>query len=157
MSDEKTVHLGLADLRLLMDNYQNIIKMTAVLLEQQKQVIDLQHQTLSKQDIATTKQLQVCNSLENIIGNINTCNEKVVKSADAVEASTTAIKEKINKLQISTTTEHSGINNRIYISMGGMITIIISLIGLLTMFYNRFELIHIMHDSIQNILTHLGI
>jgi hypothetical protein len=160
MTDNKkdpVVQLGLADLRLLMDNYQNIIKMSAVQLEQQKQVIDLQQQILSKQDATATKQFQACNSLDKIINELNDCRKNLEKTNDSINSTSSHTQEQLQDLKLSTSKEHGGINNRLYVSMGGMITIVISLIGIMSITYNKFELVQEVYNMIKSMITHFGI
>lgn len=142
------VHLQLADLKLLMDNYQNILKMNTILLEQQKQVMSLQNQTLSKQDAANVNLIKSDATLNNISSKLDGCSTDLEKASNAVKnvenrlkEVSSNVKDSFNDLEIQNTKSHSAIVGRLYISMGGMITIIISLIGLLAMAYDKFSIL----------------
>ena len=159
--------LGLSDLRLLMDNYQNIVKMNTILLEQQKQVVDLQKNILNKTDEIARTQIQVCNTLNNVASILDTCADKFIKLTndtlstyvkinDNITHNFNKVKDKLITVNIDNAKEHSGIKNKIYVAMVGSGAVVVSLITLLIIVYDKYQIIanieYIVNQILQKIV-----
>jgi len=156
------------DLYLLMESYRNMIQMHSTLVEQQKQIIDLQNHILAKQDAIASKQTQSCDQLKGVAEKLEACAANLLKTNDTITSTSMSldktmsngldlVKDKIGGGQLELTKQHSGINVRLYVAMGGMATIIIGLIGLLMALSGKFDLITEIHKAIHVLLTHFSL
>lgn len=107
------------DLVLLMESYRNMITMHQTILDQTNKTIDKLDHIATKQDSLFSKQGNVCMDLGQIKG-------KLDDNADLIKDSV----EKISSHEKKSIEDHSKITNKIYIGWVGMITIIVTLIGL---------------------------
>ena len=162
MAEENKSTLGLADLRLLMDNYQNIVQMNAILLEQQKQVVDLQKDILKKEDDISKTQIKVCNTMNNVASRLDVCADKFLnltnntmntysKINDSILKNFDKVESKIESIHIDNTKEHSGITNKIYVGMVASGAAVVSLISLILVVYGKYEIL----SNIQNMVTEI--
>jgi len=154
MTDSKSDnYLHFSDLKLLMDNYQNVVKLNTILLEQQKQIIELQKEILKNQNNILCEQTDICKKLNNVVTKMDICAshfkdiEDDYKSLDAALHSrfndstlkSDVIKESIDNINLDMVKQHSGISLKIYAAWGGSIAIILTLITLLTTSYSKLE------------------
>ena len=152
MSTNISNSLGLTDLRLLMDNYQNIVQMSTILLEQQKQVISLQKEILSKEDNISKTQIGVYNSLNNIADKLDDYIKKFLKLTedtmdkcnkinDTILKNVNQVESKIENTHFDNTKEHNRIINKVHIGMIASGAVIVSLISLLLTVYEKYEVL----------------
>lgn len=166
MSDSS---LSSEDLKLLMGNFQNIIQMNTILVEQQKNLISVQNQILQKQDVITTKQNTVCNKLAKIADKLDEYSNNLKDTNDSIQKSCVNIDTHISEQltnnaksvenwKVDVVKQHSAINKNVYIAWGGMVTVILGLIGLLIAAYERSAVITQIHEILQQLSQyfHLG-
>lgn len=162
--DKDTSLLGLSDLRLLMDNYQNIVQMSTILLEQQKQVIDLQKNMLQKQDNISKQQYEVMNDIRTVVDKLDKCTISLVKSNESIQDMYKQInnsiivrsekaEDKIEQLRLDSAKEHSGIVNKIYIAWGGTAAAIVSLASLFIVVYNKYDVVKDIHKILIDFVS----
>jgi cysteinyl-tRNA synthetase len=162
MPDESK-HLNKEDLFLLMESYRNMITMHSTLVEQQKQIINLQNNMIKKQDEISIKQNKSCDQLSRITEKLGECTDNLTKTNDNIQShclsldkSMTSlfdgIKDRISETKLEATKQHSGINLRIYVAMGAMATIIITILAMGGTLIEKFTLIHSMHDMLRNVV-----
>lgn len=142
MSDE-TKHLSKDDLFLLMESYRNMTTMHSTLVEQQKQLMVYQSNMIQKQDEISSQQNAICNKLTRVAEKLEDCIHILSKTKDDVSTKCTDIDDDLQKVAKELTEQHSGLNGKIYTSMGLMATIII---GLITMIYNLIDKYHLLND-----------
>lgn len=154
--------LGVADLRLLMDNYQNIIQMNSIMLEQQKQVVDLQKDIIKRQEDLSRTQFKLCASFESILNKFDSSTDSLLvvntearntltKINDSMQSKFQVMDDKIDKVHIDNTKEFGKITNKIYIGMVGSGAIIMSLVTLLMIVYDKYRIL----TDIQKIVTNI--
>jgi len=147
----KNKSLSRDDLMLLMDSYRNTIQMHTTLVEQQKVVIGLQHDLLTKQDSILNKQDDVCRTMENISKNLEGCANRFQEATTlvsskcdelntAISGKVEGVESKVDKSMFDSIKEHGSLKLRLYIAMGGMILIILSLITLNITAFEKFEM-----------------
>lgn len=164
MTDENSI-LKVSDLKLLMDNYQNMIQLNTIILEQQKKIIELQQQVMSKQETASKNQERTCDRLDSVVEKLGICIEKLEKTNDVIYAACEGIEQNIIKrvdhvddsfssFAIDTTKQHSGINKSVYIAWVGTGTVIVALVSLLITVFGKFELLSEVHDLVNQLVTH---
>lgn len=155
--------LGLSDLRLLMDNYQNIVQMNTILIEQQKQVIGLEKDILKKQDDTCKTQFfneNIINNMSNKIDNYaellkNMNNEMLdlyAKLDKQIIENSDELGDKINTIHIDNTKEHSSITNKIYIAMVASASVVLSLIALLVKTYEKYGIMSNIQEMLVEVL-----
>lgn len=156
--------LGLSDLRLLMDNYRNIMQMNAVLLEQQKHVLELIQQLVNKQDSLSTQALKADLHRDKIIEKLSDISKihEIVKESH--EKTSSMIMSKLDKAEdeaqnysIKNTQEYHDITNKIYWAMGITAAAIVPLISLVIIVYNKYEIVGHIHDMLQQLLLYFNI
>jgi predicted PurR-regulated permease PerM len=115
--DPSSMHLvEKDDIFLLLESYKNSIELSSTLLEQQKQIVEKESE---------------------IIKNQNEIIKKIEDTTDTLEK----LSDKQTSLQIESNKDHNKLYTLIYFSLGGMVSIILGLIGLLVMFSDKFNLI----------------
>lgn len=114
MAEDK---LSKGDLVILMDSYKNNIQLNTTLLEQQKQLIIMTGETI-------TKQRELCSSLDAFIEKVSDCSRTVGNS----------IKDHDNNVS----KEFSTVKFRISLVYGGMVTIILAIVGLAISYTDKF-------------------
>ena len=157
------------DLKLLMGNFQNIIQMNTILVEQQKNLITAQNRILEKQDQITTKQNSTCNQLSKIADKLDECANNLKLTNDSIQNSCASIdthistklddtSKNVEAWKLDVVKQHSSINKNVYIAWGGMVTVILGLIGLLISAYERSGVITQIHETLQQLAQyfHLG-
>lgn len=155
--------LSFGDLKLLMDNYQNMIQLNTVLLEQQKHVIELQHEIIRRQDSISIKQNTTCNKLDNIATTLATCVSTLQETIKNTTNSCADIESnlgnkvgntgnKVDSLHLDMVKQHSKITNKIYVALGGSVLVILALVGLLITAYGKYDVLTDIHEMVQRIL-----
>lgn len=157
--------LSLSDIKLLMENYQNMIQLNTILLEQQKQLIELQHQVLKKQDLiisgqnTTIEKLNsIVNKLENCTKNLQEINQEIKESYSNIGHDMTSqfqkTEDKDTDWKLDVVKQHSGINRNIYIAWGGMVAIILGLISLLVNTYEKFSVLENINELLDKLISY---
>ena len=157
------------DLKLLMGNFQNIIQMNTILIEQQKSLISAQNQVIQKQDQITNKQNTTCIQLDKIATKLSECADNLKATNESIQTSCGNIdnhisgqlaetNKSVESWKLDVVKQHSSINKNVYIAWGGMVTIIIGLLSLLIAAYERFGIINQIHQTLQQLVQyfHLG-
>lgn len=152
MSDEFTKQ----DLFILMESYKNNIQLNTTILEQQKQILILNDQFIEKQR-------DLCDSVDQLINRLNDCSKTLAENHAVLTGSINSMSSKLStslesmskdiKMESTNacsrlTVDHSNLKNQIYVAMGGMVLIILSLVGLFSSFMNKF-------DSLATLLKHV--
>lgn len=118
--EKKDSPLGLNDLTLLMAAYKNNIEFSMTLLEQEKQILYHQDEIKNKQD-------KLCESISN---SQKECNEHVRAVSNFQHETLDCIRQFNSALVLDLEKKAYDTKVLFYKSYAGMITIIISLIGL---------------------------
>jgi Mg2+ and Co2+ transporter CorA len=137
MTSEEKKYLSREDLVLLMDSYRNMIQMNSTILEQQKTILDLQHKLLDRHEEVSKRQTEVCDNLRDVADNLNNFVNQANKTNETLQGSLKDISSQITTLDkavddslLETIKQSSELKNRIYVSLIGMGTIVLGLIGL---------------------------
>lgn len=154
MADE----LNKQDLFILMESYKNNIQLNTTILEQQKQILILNDQFIEKQR-------DLCKSVDELIDRLSNCSKVLAENHTFL---TNSIKDMSNSINYSLSTmsqdlkieaanshaklsvDHSKLGTKIYVAMGGMIGIIVSLITLFAVFFHKIDYIAILLKNIIN-------
>lgn len=161
--DLEHIRLSFGDLKLLMDNYQNMIQLNTVLLEQQKHAIELQHDVIRRQENISVKQIKTCERLDVIINKIDLCVDGFQKTIETTKSSCSTVKSvivdkvddtenKVDSLRLDIVNQHSKISNKIYVALGGSAVVILALVGLLMTAYGKYTILQEVHDMIQQMI-----
>jgi hypothetical protein len=165
MADTNDSPLKVGDLKLLMDNYQNVVQLNTILLEQQKKIIELQKELISKQEIASGKQDRICDRLDSVAEKLAICIDKIEKTNDVIYAACEGIEKNIisrvdhvddsfSNFKLDTVKQHSGINKNVYIAWVGSATIIIALITLLISVFGKLDMIKEIHELVHELVKY---
>jgi len=115
------------DIFLLLESYKNNIELSSTLLEQQRQLLTKQEELIKKQDSA-------CDDLKEVLKKSDQCAINSLNIQAKVLESQTLIKTDMLK-------DNNKIHTNMYIQLGCLFTIIISLIGLLITLFEKFSYI----------------
>ena len=140
MEDNK---LSKNDLFILMESYKNNIQLNTTLLEQQKQLIVMINQSVDKQK-------ELCENLDEFIKNLTNCSErmnnnhlqiitKIGEASSRMSSEVSEVSKKITIASATTSVENSKITNKIYVSLVGMVTVVVSIIGLAITYTQKFS------------------
>jgi len=153
-----TSSLSADDIKLLMGNYQNIIQMNTILLEQQKNLIAAQKDAEKKQESIMTKQNDASNELKRITDKLAEYSSAIRDTNKSMKESSTTISETLqssndnfSSWKVDVLKQHDTINRNVYITWGAIATVVLTLVGLLVNAYNKF----IVLDQIHHILKQL--
>lgn len=170
--DQKTdSYLHFSDLKLLMDNYQNVVKLNTILLEQQKQIIELQKDIIRNQAGIIKDQGSLYDKIEKVLTRLDSGTDQLKQANDNYKCLEGALhsrfdaavikvedtKESIDNCKLDMIKQHSGISLRLYIALGGSIAIIITLITLLVSTYDKLSTIENIQNMIQKIMIGLNL
>jgi predicted PurR-regulated permease PerM len=154
------------DLRLLLEHCQNIIQMNTIILEQHKQIFSNQKNLIDKYEIISNTQikchsylLSITDKINTYIQNINEINKSISNIYEKMNIlilnKTNNIENKIDNIENNNIKNHSSLVNKFYMILGGTLTIIISLIGLLSMIYEKHKIIEHVDKIIIEILKYV--
>lgn len=160
-------YLNKEDLFLLMESYRNMIQMHTTLAEQQKSIIDLQNKIISKEDEIYSKQGKTIDHLEKVSKSLEDCSNKLIRTNDTIHDSCSSLERtlssninsvgnRVGDNHLESTKQHSGINSRLYISMGAMAAIIISLVSLAIGLVEKYDILVSIQHTVAAILQKLG-
>jgi len=138
ISDNK---LSKDDLFILMESYKNNIQLNTTLLEQQKQLLLLH-------DTTTNKQKELCNNIDKLIEKLTQCSKTISDNQIKLHEEQSKLDDSIGSVstQLSLKTadlskEHASLANKMYISLVGMIGIVISVIGMAINYSDKFHVL----------------
>lgn len=165
---EMSEQFSFADLRMLLDYYQNIMQTNTIMLEQQKQLLITQKDMIRKGDDSFKHQMNFQSNMALVIDKTNLCIQNLSEMHNIVTDVYTKlnnlitnkfdrIENKLEKININTTKDHGKISNKIYIALGGSITIILSLIALLNVVYSKYEIVKNIEKMTYDIFQYLNI
>ena len=175
MQDKEAIHLHFSDLKLLMENYQNVVQLNTILLEQQKQIIDLQKDLVKSQTTISDRQSKVYSNIDGLINKINAQNETFTQLNNLVQSKASDMdtafhgrfnttdqkvdeaKSIVTSMNLDVTKQHSGITNKLYVALVGSGLIILALIGLLTTTFERFKVLGNIHEMVDKIMHFLNV
>ena len=170
MPDEKSQQstLTLADLHLLMENYQNILQMSTLVLEQQRHILEVEKDILKKQENLSGNQISASSDINKALDGLKYCSELIEKTNNSISASCSTINnslaskiektdKSISDLQLKSVEQSNKITNKIYIGMAGSAGVIISLIGLITLVYSKYEIISEIHKMVTSLLNYFNL
>ncbi len=170
-----TLQLHFNDLKLLMENYQNVVQLNTLLLEQQKQIIALQKELVQSQTTISDRQSKVNDKISNLISKADSQNNTFQQLNNLVQIKTKDLdsafhgrfdiearkiddtKALVNSMNLDMVKQHSGLTNKIYIALVGSGVIILALIGILTESLKDFKAIEVLHVMINKIMIFLKI
>lgn len=175
MPDKDTIHLHFSDLKLLMENYQNVVQLNTLLLEQQKQIIELQKDLVKSQTTISERQSKVYSNINDLINKIDSQTNTFVQLNNLVQSKASDMDlafhgrfnttdQKVDEAKSSVTTmnldmvkQHSGLTNKIYIALVGSGVIILTVLSLLVTAIERYKILGPIHDKIDSIMHFLKI
>jgi hypothetical protein len=138
MAESTNNNMTRDDLVLLMESYRNTISMHQAILDQSTKMVEMSNIIIGKLDVLTTKQTSLCNELSNIGRSI----ESTLKESEKRGVKLDDVVKTISDHEKNSNDEHHKITGKIYIGWIGMISIIISLIGLGYTIYNVMGKLH---------------
>lgn len=118
------------DLMLLMESYRNMITMHKTILDQSSKTIEKLDTITNKQDLISTKQGTVCNSLHNI-----------TQKLDGVVGGNSITQQKLDNHHEKSVETHGKLANKIHLGWIGMGTIIIGILGLVIAILSHWPII----------------
>ena len=160
--------LASTDIMLLMENYQNIMQMNAILQQQQKQLIDLQNKILYTQTDMSKTQVDTINQIDKMLDKLLDCAcniqeiSKVLKdNFDNVEDSIMTKLElndkSVSDLKIDNIKQSNSINKTMYGAWVGMITIIIAITSLFITSYEKFSSLDKIYKLLEQLTQYFNI
>lgn len=108
------------DLMLLLSSYENSIKLNSTLLEQQGQLVKHTNEVVEKQK-------KIC--------------ESISKSSRIFESTIKLIEEKLTENKIDSNENYNSLKNRLTILNGSLSVVIISLIGVIFILLEKYDII----------------
>lgn len=170
---EDALHLHYSDLKLLMENYQNVIKLNTLLLEQQRQLLELQKDLAKNQNVISERQAKIRDKIHTMIDKVDNQYEKMTQTFPTIESSqivhkniedalhgrfdSTIIKidnakSAVDSMNLDMTKQHSGVTNKLYVALVGSALIILALIGMVTSMADKYRILHNMHEALDKIM-----
>lgn len=132
------------DIFLLLESYKNNIELTSTLLEQQKQLLNQQSEVIKKQNTLCDTMNKLLDKFDMCYTNANNIQTKLLESQGEIKKDVssckTDIKTDISGVKTTILTDHNKLALLIYGMGGGLITLIISLIGFMYIWSDRFSL-----------------
>lgn len=175
MSDRQS-SLSPGDLKLLMGNFQNIIQMSTILVEQQKQLLESQQRVIGNQDGINTNQNEAYKQLMTMTNKLSECADHLDETNESMKNLFSTLQTTISndlstitgKLNTASTKhitwekdvakQHTAINKNVYVAWVGMGTLVLGLIGLLITAYERSDILKDIFEIVKEISQyfHLG-
>jgi len=136
-------NLTLKDLDTLMKSYENSIKLSTIVLEQLKQIIEMQKELVGKHSDLSTKQKATCDSLTNVVNKLTELIDRfkemkpdLENGHEHIQGDLKEIKKLLTDQNLETVRNNSRILFRIHALGGaiggaavGLITIIVNLLS----------------------------
>lgn len=167
---EDTIYLHLSDLKLLMENYQNVVQLNTILLEQQKQIVELQKEVVRNQGNISRSQTDIYDKIDGMISKVDLCPQSFKQTNDNIEGKykdldsamhgrfdstvlkVESTKQAVDSVKLDMIKQHSGITNRLYVALVGSVVIILTLIGILTTAYEKVKIMENVSNMINKIM-----
>lgn len=164
------LHLHYSDLKLLMENYQNVIRLNTLLLEQQKQLIALQKELSKNQDVISDRQAKIRDRINKMIDKVDTqadifkqttsliqvnYNDLEKAMHDRFDSTVTKIegsKNSVDLMNVDMIKQHSSITNKLYVAFVGSVLIILALIGTITSMFGKFKILEHVHEMLDKVM-----
>lgn len=168
---EDTIRLHYHDLKLLMENYQNVIKLNTLLLEQQKQIIDCQKELLSNQKVISDRQSSIRDRVNKMLDKaelqadsfkqtleLSQANYSDLESAmhgrfDSTVTKIENSKGAVDSMNLEVVKQHSKITNKLYVALIGSALIILALIGMMVQTWEKFGLLQHVSSMLDKIMV----
>ena len=135
------MELSRDDLFLLMQSYENTIKLNTMLLEQHKQLIEDQNKILTKQIESTTKLGNIFERIESIGTTLSDSLQEIRDRKNDIEEVKDVIQERMNIYHMENVKQFGSIKlgmNITYVAIGSLI---VSLLGLTYTVFTKLELL----------------
>jgi hypothetical protein len=169
LKQESYLHFN--DLKLLMDNYQNVVRLNTILLEQQKQIVELQKELVLNQRSILKDQGCMCERIDKVIGKIDLCSDnfKQIENCNKLlDADLHArfndtitkvdnIRDSIDDVKLDMVKQHSGISLKLYGALGSSIAVILGLLTFLISTYDKFKILDNISDMLHKIMVFLKV
>jgi hypothetical protein len=153
-----------SDLVLLMESYNNMMRMHETVLNQQTEIIDMQKKITEKQDATINKQGSTCNKLNIVANRLDDCAIKLKETSvalnnveDNIVYKVEDTKSIITDYSIKSIEAHSSIKNKIYLGWIGMGTLAIGLVAIITMLLGRPDKIEEIYKVVTSIARYFGL
>ena len=153
-----------SDLVLLMESYNNMMRMHETVLSQQTEIIEMQKKITEKQDSTITKQGTTCSKLSTVVSRLDDCAIKLKETYSALNTVEDNIvykvedtKSIITDYSIKSIEAHSSIKNKIYLGWIGMGTLAIGLMAIITMLLDRPNKIEEIYKVVNSIARYFGL
>ena len=168
VENEMSDKFSFVDLRMLLDNYQNIIQMNTLMIEQQKQLLITQKELINRCEGSHINQIKFQSNMVLVIDKTNICIQNLSDMHDIVTNVYTKldnlvtekfdrIESKIETMNLNNVKDHGGLTNKLYIALGSSATVVISLVALLTVVYDKYEIVKNIEKMIYDIFQYLNI
>jgi hypothetical protein len=167
MSDQ---HSGLSpeDLKLLMGNFQNIIQMNTILVEQSKQLLAISRACSNRQENMVKDNSHVINQLKTISEKMEECANNLIATNKSVSESFKNMDGNFTKQLDSAATkhvswekdvakQHTSINKNVYIAWIGMGTLVLGLVGLLVAAYERSTAVQEIYEIVEKLSQYFSL
>ena len=155
--------LSVEDIQLLMGNYQNIIKINTILLEQQKQLYTLCQQLIENQKDLSTDQRDLYNEIQQALKqlevsqtHISNLNQTVKDINQSNDLNFSEARTSFDDFKDKVDAKHNSIIKNIYISMVGMGSIILGLISIIVTLIQKKDIIEKIYEIVMEILKHVS-
>ena len=159
MTNELKQLLSKDDLYLLMESYRNMIEMNSSIATQQKALLENQNKLIEKQKLLSEEQKidtvllnRISESCSSFTQDYKDLDKKISSEHEKINTFNVSIKELFDSHYLNIIKTHHTILNRIYISMTGMITIILALIAMGVALLDKYSLLKELQGML-NILT----
>jgi len=135
------MELSRDDLFLLMQSYENTIKLNTMLLEQHKQLIEDQNKILTKQIESTTKLSTIFEGIETIGSTLSDSLQEIRERKNDIEQVKDVIQEKMNDYHVENVKHFGSIKLGMNITYVAIASLVVSLIGLTYTVFTKLELL----------------
>ena len=176
---DENLHLHYADLKIVMETYQNVVQLNTILAEQQKQILELQKDLVKSQIIVSDKQQKINERIEGMIKEIeketqkfhdelkqvssdlhnrfNISETSMHSRFDITDGKIIESKGKLDKMNLDIVKDHGNLRNKMYVAYVGFGLIILTLLGIIVSAVERFSLIGHINEMVSKIITFLKI
>ena len=142
------MELSRDDLFLLMQSYENTIKLNTMLLEQHKQLIEDQNKILTKQIESTTKLSNIFNGIEAIGATLSASLEEIRERKNDIDQVKETINQKLNEQHLEQIKLFGSLKMGLNITYVAITSLVISLLGLSYTVFTKLELLEKISKSL---------
>jgi predicted PurR-regulated permease PerM len=132
-----------ADLYLLLDSYKNSVELSTIIMEQLRQITDLQSKFNETGTGSIQKQKEIYNSLEKIANLLESYSNNIKNSNDKVYDKIIEFEKSLSTFQVEQKGLFGKVGSRINLVYVGLGTLIVSLISII---YLLIEKLHLISD-----------